>query len=153
MPAGPMPGSGQRPTPEQIQMMQRQIAAEAEKAGMTVPEFVEQVKKQQLARMQQQRAAAAAGGAPAGASPAAQGPGGPGAPGPRPGAPAGRAPGMGQPQPIAPGPPNPKALAVANFLKGQDLKPRTCILNGERKDMFKGELPNRILSLLCLIDS
>ena len=32
----------------------------------------------------------------------------------------------------------PKAIALAKFLKGQDLKPRTCILNGERKDMFKG---------------
>ena len=122
-------GPGQRPTPEQIQMMQRQVAAEAEKAGMTVPEFVEHVKKQQMARLQQQRAAAAG----AGASPA-----GPGAPGPRPGPPGGRPNGMGQQQPITPGPPNPKALAVANFLKSQDLKPRTCILNGERKDMFKG---------------
>ncbi|KAL2112273.1 hypothetical protein VUR80DRAFT_8126 [Thermomyces stellatus] len=68
---GPIPGSpfgpGQRPSPEQIQMMQRQIAAEAEKAGMSVPEFVEHVKKQQIARMQQQRAA---GGAGAGTGPA-----------------------------------------------------------------------------------
>lgn len=127
-PGGP-PGPGQRPSPEQIQQMQRQIAAEAEKAGMTVPEFVEHVKKQQIARMQQQRAGASPGGA------------GPGAPGPRPSAPAAGRPGVGQQQqqPITPGPPNPKALAVANFLKGQDLKPRTSILNGERKDMFKGE--------------
>jgi translocation protein SEC62 len=44
-----------------------------------------------------------------------------------------------QPQPITPGPPNPAAIAVANFLKSQDLKPRTCILNGQRKDMFKGK--------------
>lgn len=43
-------------------------------------------------------------------------------------------------QPITPGPPNPVALAVANFLKSQDLKMRTCILNGQRKDMFKGML-------------
>jgi translocation protein SEC62 len=41
-------------------------------------------------------------------------------------------------QPITPGPPKPAALALAKFLRGQDLKPRTCILNGERKDMFKG---------------
>lgn len=131
---------GQRPSPEQIQMMQRQIAAEAQKAGMSVPDFVEHVKKQQMMRMQQQRA----GGAPPGTSPASAAPGTPGAaaaarPGaPRPGAPR---PGQGKPQPITPGPPNPKALAVANFLKSQELKPRTCILNGERKDMFKGELP------------
>lgn len=123
-------------------MMQRQIAAEAQKAGMSVPDFVEHVKKQQMMRMQQQRAAA--GGAPPGTSPANAAPGTPGAaaaarPGqPRPGAPR---PGQPKPQPITPGPPNPKALAVANFLKGQELKPRTCILNGERKDMFKGESP------------
>ena len=141
-PGGPIPGGpfgpGQRPSPEQIQMMQRQIAAEAEKAGMTVPEFVEHVKKQQIARMQQQRAAGGAP-APAGAGPAGPAAKGPGAPAARPGAPGARPGGIGQQQPITPGPPNPKALAVANFLKSQELKPRTCILNGERKDMFKGE--------------
>ncbi|GAM84674.1 hypothetical protein ANO11243_026730 [Dothideomycetidae sp. 11243] len=35
------------------------------------------------------------------------------------------------------GPPKPEALAVANFLKSQDLKPRTCLLNNDRKDMFR----------------
>ena len=45
----------------------------------------------------------------------------------------------GSAQPITPGPPNPAALAVATFLKNQDLKMRTCILNGQRKDMFKGK--------------
>jgi translocation protein SEC62 len=35
----------------------------------------------------------------------------------------------------------PEALAVAKFLRGQDLKTRTCIFNGERKDMFKGRIP------------
>lgn len=44
-----------------------------------------------------------------------------------------------QQQPITPGPPNPAALAVANFLRSQDLKLRTCILDGQRKDMFKGK--------------
>ena len=32
----------------------------------------------------------------------------------------------------------PEALAVAKFLRAQHLKPRTCIFNGQRKDMFKG---------------
>ncbi|KAH8680861.1 translocation protein Sec62-domain-containing protein [Xylariales sp. PMI_506] len=44
---------------------------------------------------------------------------------------------QGQPQPIQPGPPNPVAIAMANFLRGQQLKPRTVIFNGERKDMFR----------------
>lgn len=37
------------------------------------------------------------------------------------------------------GPANPKAIAVADFLRSQELKPRTCIFNGQRRDMFKGE--------------
>ena len=44
---------------------------------------------------------------------------------------------QGQPQPIVPGPPNPVAISLATFLRSQKLKPRTCILNGERKDMFR----------------
>jgi translocation protein SEC62 len=35
-------------------------------------------------------------------------------------------------------PPDPKAIAVAQFLRSQNLKSRTCILDGQRKDMFKG---------------
>ncbi|EEP81557.1 conserved hypothetical protein [Uncinocarpus reesii 1704] len=36
--------------------------------------------------------------------------------------------------------PDPKALAVANFLRSQNLKTRTCILDGRRREMFKGIL-------------
>ncbi|KAK0617808.1 translocation protein Sec62-domain-containing protein [Bombardia bombarda] len=104
-----------KPPPEQIAAMQRQLAIDAEKAGMTVPEFIERLKQQQLQmqmqmqqqmqmRMQQQQQQQQQ---------------------------------QGQPQPIVPGPPNPVALALATFLRSQALKPRTCILNGERKDMFK----------------
>lgn len=105
---------GQQPTPEQIQAMQRQLAADAQKAGMSVPQFVEKLKAQAIAQQQaaQQQQAQAQ---------------------------------QQQQQPINPGPPNPAALAVANFLKSQDLKMRTCILNGQRKDMFKG----RFLPRLC----
>jgi translocation protein SEC62 len=35
-------------------------------------------------------------------------------------------------------PADPKAIAVAQWLRSQDLKPRTCIMDGQRKDMFKG---------------
>ncbi|KAH7165497.1 translocation protein Sec62-domain-containing protein [Dactylonectria macrodidyma] len=117
-----MPGPGQRPTPEQIQAMQRQLAIDAEKNGMSVPEFIEHIKKQaqaQQMRMRQAQAQQQAGQAPGHQHPhPPQG-------------------GQGRAQPITPGPPNPKALAVASFLRSQELKPRTCILNGERKDMFK----------------
>ncbi|CAM1511396.1 Fc.00g089090.m01.CDS01 [Cosmosporella sp. VM-42] len=118
----PMPQPGQRPTPEQIQAMQRQLAMDAEKAGMTVPQFIDHIRKQaaeQQARMMAaQKAQQAAGGGHNHDHPHPHG-------------------GQGQPQAITPGPPNPKALALAKFLRSQELKPRTCILNGERKDMFK----------------
>ncbi|KAI8945643.1 Sec62 family protein translocation protein [Xylaria longipes] len=136
MPMGPngMP----MPTPQQIQAMQAQLAAEAQKHGMTVPQFVEHIKAQrmaQLQQMQQQQMAQQGQAGPGGP------PGGPqGGPQGRPGPPPGMRPGMppqGQPQPIRPGPPNPVAIALANFLRGQSLKPRTCIMNGDRKDMFR----------------
>ena len=136
-PAGlPMP-QGIRPTPEQLQEIQRRIAADAEKAGMSVPEFVEQLKKnaiEQRMRMmaQQQAQQQAQGGAPPGAHNHPH-------PHPHPQQGPPRPQGQGQPQPITPGPPNPKAIALAKFLKGQNLKPRTSILNGERKDMFRGK--------------
>ncbi|PUU80136.1 translocation protein Sec62-domain-containing protein [Tuber borchii] len=42
--------------------------------------------------------------------------------------------------PAAQSPPtaSPEALAVAGFLRSQDLKCRTCILQGQRKELFKG---------------
>jgi len=132
---GPM-GMGRGITPEQAAQMKRQFEAEAERLGMTPQEFADHLRKQA-----QQRMMAAAQQQQQGGSGQAA-PGGPGGPaghshGPRPGG--------AQPQPITPGPPNPKALALANFLKGQDLKCRTCILNGQRKDMFKGMTPSATL--------
>lgn len=123
------------PTREQIMAMQQQLARDAEKAGMTVPQFVEQLKKQaqeqQQARMQamqqQQQQQQQQGGQQQGQQQQHQHQ-----------HPHGH-PQHGQPQPIVPGPPNPVALALAKFLRGQNLKPRTCILNGERKDMFRGK--------------
>lgn len=112
-----MPPPGQQPSPEQIQMMQRQLAAEAEKRGLTVQQYIEQLKAQAMQqhqaqmRAQQQQQAQQGGGQ--------QG---------------------GQAQPIQPGPPNPAALAIAGFLKSQELKPRTVIHDEKRKDMFRGTI-------------
>jgi len=103
--------NGEQPTPEQIQHMRQQIAADAAKNGMTVPEFIEKIKEQQAAAREQQAQQVEA-------QAQAQ---------------------QQQQQPIMPGPPNPAAIAVAKFLKSQDLKVRTCILSGQRKDMFKGQ--------------
>lgn len=104
---------GQQPTPAQIQAMQKQLAEDAAKNGMTVPQFIELIKQKQMEAQQQQQQQQQGGQAQTSE--------------------------QQQPQPILPGPPNPAAIAVAKFLKSQDLKPRTCILNDQRKDMFKGE--------------
>lgn len=118
------------PSPQQIAAMQQQLAAEAQKHGMTVPQFVEQLKKQRMEQMQkmQQQQQQQQGQGGQGGPQGPQGPQGPPQQRPPP-----------QPQPIRPGPPNPVAIALANFLKGQSLKPRTSIFNGERKDMFRGK--------------
>lgn len=123
---------GQRPTPEQIQQIQRRIAEDAAKAGMSVPQFIEQIRKQtqekaMAARMAQQQAG---GGGPPGAPQQVQQ--------------------QRQATNMAPGPPKPEALAVAKFLRSQELKPRTCILNGERKDMFKGVYTGREMQGECV---
>ncbi|KAF2265967.1 translocation protein [Lojkania enalia] len=104
----PPPQPGQQPTPEQIAMMQRQLQMEAEKRGISVQEYVQQLKAQAMQQHQAQMRAQ-------------------------------QAQQQGQAQPINPGPPKPEALAVANFLKSQELKPRTCILDEKRKDMFRAQ--------------
>ena len=111
-------------TPQQFQQWQRQqIEAEAKKAGMTFEQYVNRLKQQAFEQHQrQQQMAQQQQVAQASAQPHAEGQG-------------------GQQVPITPGTPDPRALAVAKWLRGQDLKPRTCILNGERKDMIRGTYP------------
>lgn len=113
----------------QFQAFQRQqIEAEAAKAGMSPQQFVQMKQeeaRQQFMRQQQQQQQQQPG----------QGQGQPGQGQQRPP--------QGQVQQIpvnlnAGVQPTPAALAVAKFLRSQDLKTRTCIFNGERKDIFKG---------------
>ena len=98
--------------------MQAQIAAEAQKAGMTVPQYIERVKAQAMQQHQMRQQMAQQQGQQQqqqmqqGAQP-------------------------GQQVPIQPGDPKPEAIAVAKFLQSQDLKSRTCIFQEKRKDMFK----------------
>ena len=115
---------GQKPSPEQIVAMQRQLAIDAQKNGMTVPQFIEKLKAQAMAQKQAQQRAVQNGADGQPEPPQQQ---------------------QQQAQPITPGPPKPEAVAVAKFLS-QDLKLRTCILNGQRKDMFKGTSPSPIQS-------
>ena len=105
-------------TPQQFQLWQRQqLEADAKKAGLTFEQYINQLKQQAFQNHQRQQLAQQQ------ASTAQQT-------------------GQSPPQqvPINPGAPDPKALALAKWLRAQDLKTRTCILNGQRKDMFRGIL-------------
>ncbi|KAL5340776.1 translocation protein Sec62-domain-containing protein [Aspergillus crustosus] len=147
-----------QPSPQQLAAMQQQFAAEAAKRGLSPEEFAKQQREQLSAeaakhgvsteqyvaqlRMRalaaQQKAAEVQRQLQTNGQGSAQ-PGQPGQAGPAgpPGQP-------GQPQtrtqqvPVNPNnPKDPKAIAVAKFLRSQNLKNRTCILDGQRKDMFK----------------
>ena len=142
--SGPPP-PGQQPTPQQMAAMQQQIAVEAKKRGMTpqqfqqwqrqqieadakkngmtVEQYIAKLKQQAFENHQRQQQMAQ--------QQAMQ---------QQSGQPQIQAQQQGQQVPITPGAPDPKALAVAKWLRGQDLKPRTCILNGQRKDMFRSML-------------
>ncbi|KAL8688783.1 MAG: hypothetical protein Q9218_005389 [Villophora microphyllina] len=108
-------------TPQQFQQWQRQqIEAEAKKQGLSFEQYVMQLKQQAFDQhqRQQQMAAQQQAAQQSGQPTQAQGQ-------------------SGQQVPINPGAADPKAVAVAKWLRGQDLKTRTCILNGQRKDMFR----------------
>lgn len=112
-------------TPQQfIQMQQQKLVEEAAKAGMSPQQFL--AMKQQEAIQAQRQAQAQAqqqGQAPANGQP--QGP------------PPGQT--MQKIDLTKPVEAKPEALAVAKYLRSQDLKLRTCIFEGNRKDMFKGK--------------
>lgn len=123
-------------TPQQFLAMQKQkIAEEAAKAGVTPEQFIQMVQQQAMQQRQAQANAMKAGQQQPGQPPANGQPQQP---------PQGPQPGQPQMQRIdlnKPVEPKPDALAVAKFLRGQDLKTRTCVFDGQRKDMFKGSFP------------
>ena len=110
-------------TPQQLQEIQRQqLTAEAEKQGLTLEQYIVKLKQQVVQQHQMQQLQQSQGQ-------------GLGPPRPQPGQ-------MPQQQlqqiPVNPGAEaKPEALAVAKFLQSQNLKTRTCILDGQRRDMFK----------------
>jgi translocation protein SEC62 len=108
-------------TPQQLQEQQRQqLVAEAAKQGLTLEQYVAQLKmramqEHQIRQHQAQHAQAQGQGQ--------------------------QPPQQGQMQQIPVNPnaeKKPEAVAVAKFLRSQDLKTRVCILDGQRRDMFKG---------------
>ena len=108
-------------TPQQYQQMQRQqLEADAKKAGLSFEQYINQLKQKAFENHQRQQQAAlqqAQNGQQQ----------------------------QGQQVPINPGAPDPRALELAQWLRGQNLKTRTSILNGQRKDMFRG----RFISVHC----
>ena len=109
-------------TPQQFQAAQRaQLEADAKKAGLTFEQYISQLKQQAYQNHQRQQQLAQQQAAAGQQSPTTPGP-----------------PQQGQQVPINPGAPDPRAVALAKWLRSQDLKARTCILNGQRKDMFRG---------------
>lgn len=46
--------------------------------------------------------------------------------------------------------PSLQGLAVARFLRSQNLKSRACVLDGQRRELFKGAFKNNIINLRCL---
>lgn len=154
LPPGMRIEPGQQPTPEQMeqikaynmqqkQLFEAKVAEQAAKEGVPVETVLQRIQQQRVAMMQRMQMQQQQGQG----QPGAQQGGPQGQPLPQ--HPAG-APPAGVQQPITPGPPNPVAIALANFLRGQNLKTRTCILNGERKDMFRGA-PHRLTSPVDLI--
>ncbi|KAJ5925033.1 Translocation protein Sec62 [Penicillium verhagenii] len=134
-------------TPEQFGQKQReQLNADAAKLGLTPEQYVAQLRMRAMqAHQKQMEAQRQAQGSPQQGQPGqpAQ-PAQPGQPGQQQQQGQSPNPQQGLPKqqmhqvPVNAGqPPDPKALAVANFLRSQTLKPRTCILDGQRKDMFK----------------
>ena len=138
--ASQAPTAEEGPTPEQIEQMRQAMTAEAARRGMTLEQF-----------QTQQRAVIAAEAKAAGVTPQvyvaslrakaladmrqkseANGETAPNSPNQE----------SSQQQRIPinnTGTPDPRALALAQWLRGQELKTRTCILGGERKDMFRGK--------------
>ncbi|CAI7675437.1 unnamed protein product [Penicillium discolor] len=116
-------------TPQQFAAKQReQLAADAEKLGLTTEQYVAQLRMRAMqAHQQQQKIQAEQQGQAAPEGQQAASP-----------APQQHQHTTTQQVPVNPNnPPDPKALAVANWLRSQNLKPRTCIMDGQRKDMFK----------------
>jgi translocation protein SEC62 len=130
-------------TPEQFAQKQReQLTADAEKLGLTTEQYVAQLRTRAMQQHQQQQQQQAQQAQQQGGQPGQQQQQG-----------QAQAPQQHQHQtqqqvPVNPNnPPDPKAIAVANWLRSQNLKPRTCIMDGQRKDMFKGKQQSEPVSV------
>jgi translocation protein SEC62 len=130
-------------TPAQFQAAQRaHLEAEAQRLGIPFEEYINRLKMQAYQAHQQQLAAQQAA-----AQQQQQQQGGAAAPANGSAAPAHNhdhqhnhehPPQQGQQVPINPTSQDPRAVALAAWLRTQPLKSRVALLQGQRKDMFKG---------------
>lgn len=111
-------------SPQKRQQLHQQLTAEAEKRGLSLQQYVDQLKAQALRQHQSlQEQTVGDGGkmhAPLNK----------------------KRHHVEQQVPINAGPPKPEAIALATFLQSQNLKARVCILQEKRKHMFKGKFPH-----------
>lgn len=108
-------------SPQRKQQLQQQLTTEATKRGLTLQQYVEQLKAQALRQHQSTQEQSLGDGGKTNAQVNK------------------KRPQLEQQVPINAGPPKPEAVALAKFLQSQDLKTRVCILQEKRKDMFKGK--------------
>ncbi|KAI9671817.1 MAG: Translocation protein S62 [Alyxoria varia] len=123
---------GQQPTPQQIQQLQQQFHTEAARQGLTPQQLAEKLRAhaQQQQQQQKEQQKEQNEGEEEDDDDEEDGP-------------------STKPQQqqvaIQPGPAKPEALALAKFLKGQELKSRPCILQEKRREMFKVKRAMRAL--------
>jgi translocation protein SEC62 len=115
---------GQQPTREQIAAIQDHMRKDAERLGLSMEEYVQKLREAHAAQQAAQQQGGHVHGPNCNHEHDHEHQHGP---------PPGH-------QAVQPGPPKPEAMAVAAFLKGQDLKMRTCLFQEKRKDMFRGML-------------
>jgi translocation protein SEC62 len=114
---------GQQPTKEQIEAIQRHMRSDAERMGISMDQYIAKLKEMAARQMQAQMQQQQQGGHVHG-----------------PNCNHGHGDGHQHGQthlPVGDGPPKPEGLAMANFLRSQPLKTRTCVFNENKRDMFR----------------
>ena len=119
-------------SPQKKQQLQQQLTAEAAKRGLSLQEYVTQLREQAIRQNQSGQEQDLGDGSKLQAQIDTRR--------------------KQQPErqiSASAGAPKEKAIALAKFLQSQNLKTRTCILQEKRKDMFKGR--NMLLQFCLLI--
>ena len=119
-------------SPQKKQQLHQQLTTEAAKRGLSLQQYVDQLKAQALRQHQSVQEQNIGDGGKMHAPSSKK-----------------RHQHFEQQVPINAGPPKPEAIALAKFLQSQDLKTRVCILQEKRKHMFKGMSPHLPSAYAC----